>query len=413
MSERVGLNVKKPEVNRDNSDSRMRKTDHPRSVNPSVDRILFLQRTVGNQAVQRLMKSGALQAKLRIGQPGDKYEQEADRVADEVMRMPEPEMQRQVEEEEEEILQTKPLVDQITPLVQRQVEEEDEEEMLQAKSREDATSEVPNDLESHINAIKGGGRPMAESERAYFEPRFGYDFSQVRVHTDAQAAESARGLNARAYTVGQDVVFGKGEYSHGTYERRRLMGHELTHVIQQQNKVLNNGSNIQRLGEDNPILGPLSQISSPTTTIGRILGRPLNSREIGVLRPVYGSHLNYFAMSICEARICSPDSIPRTIGNIIGVPAGFSDNTLIHESAHVWQHQNGVPFGYAVDALTAQLASWLITGSRLGAYDYSFLERWHIPWRFWNAEQQASWIEDNRRLPSFLVWGIGRGMLPP
>ncbi len=73
-----------------------------------VDRILYLQRTAGNQAVSRLMRSGALQAKLRIGQPGDVYEQEADRVADAVMRMPEPEMQRQEEpEEEEEMLQAK------------------------------------------------------------------------------------------------------------------------------------------------------------------------------------------------------------------------------------------------------------------------------------------------------------------
>ncbi|MCK5633444.1 MAG: hypothetical protein KAI06_00050, partial [Anaerolineales bacterium] len=101
-------------------------------------------RTIGNQAVQRLVKSGTLQAKLKIGQPGDKYEQEADRVADKVMRMPEPGVQRQEEpEEEEETLQSKPLAGEITQLVQKQVEpEEEEEEMLQAKSREDATSEV-------------------------------------------------------------------------------------------------------------------------------------------------------------------------------------------------------------------------------------------------------------------------------
>ena len=235
MGEKLGLNAKKPEVNRDNSDSRMRRTDHPQSVNPSVDRILFLQRTVGNQAVERLIKSGALQAKLRIGQPGDKYEQEADRVADAVMRMPEPGVQRQVEpeEEEEKVLQTKPLVDQITPLVQRQVEEEEEEEMLQAKSTEDATPEVPNDLESQINAIKGGGRPLAESERAYFEPRFGVDFSRVRVHTDTRAADSARELNAQAYTVGRDMVFGAGQYVPETTSGQRLLAHELTHVVQQ------------------------------------------------------------------------------------------------------------------------------------------------------------------------------------
>ena len=152
-----------------------------------TDRILFLQRTICNQAVQRLIKSGTLQAKLMIGQPGDVYEQEADSVAEQVMRMPESGVQRQVDEEqeEEEIIQTKPLVDQITPLVQRQVEEE---EMLQAKSREDATPEVTHDLESKINAIKGVGRSLAESERAYFEPWFGADFIQAKVHTGVQVA---------------------------------------------------------------------------------------------------------------------------------------------------------------------------------------------------------------------------------
>jgi len=151
------------------------------------------------------------------------------------MRMPEPGVQRQVEEEEEEeILQTKPLVDQIIPVVQRQVEEEEEEEMLQAKSREDATSEVSHGLESQINVIKGGGRPLAESERAYFEPRFGYDFGQVRVHTDTQAAETARAVNARAFTVGRDMVFGAGQYAPGVSEGRGLLAHELTHVVQQQ-----------------------------------------------------------------------------------------------------------------------------------------------------------------------------------
>ena len=271
MSERVGLTLKKPEVNRDNSDSRMRRTNHSRSVNPSVDRILFLQRTIGNQAVLRLIKSGALQAKLRIGQPGDVYEQEADRVADAVMRMPEPGVQRQVEpeEEEEEILQTKPLVDQITPLVQRQVEEEEEEEMLQAKSREDGTSEVTNDLESQINAIKGGGRPLAESERGFFEPRFGVDFSRVRVHTDAQASESARVVNARAYTVGRDVAFESGQYTPGTSEGKRLIAHELTHVVQQSANQMSHASN--------------SALSGTVDTTG-LRGAPLSKVNPGILQ---------------------------------------------------------------------------------------------------------------------------------
>ena len=88
-----------------------------------LDRILFLQRTAGNQAVSRLMRSEALQAKLRIGQPGDVYEQEADRVADAVMRMPEPGVQRRAEEEE--LIQPKLFAEQITPLIQRQVKPEE------------------------------------------------------------------------------------------------------------------------------------------------------------------------------------------------------------------------------------------------------------------------------------------------
>ena len=214
--------------------------------------------------MQRLIKSGALQAKLRIGQPGDVYEQEADHVADEVMRMPELGVQRQVKGEEEEelvqpkltanaeysiqrqvdeeekneedLIQTKPLVDQITPLIQRQLEEEEEEEPLQTKRDMNTTPEVTKNLTSQIQAIQYGGQPLSKSERAYFEPRFGADFSQVRLHSDAQAAESARALNAKAYTLGQDVVFGTGQNTPRTSEGRRLTAHELTHVVQQSGK---------------------------------------------------------------------------------------------------------------------------------------------------------------------------------
>ena len=81
MGERVKVDAKKPEVKQENVNSRMRGSENSRSMDTGVERILYLQRTMGNQAVSRLMKSRALQAKLRIGQPGDVYEQEADRVA--------------------------------------------------------------------------------------------------------------------------------------------------------------------------------------------------------------------------------------------------------------------------------------------------------------------------------------------
>lgn len=218
--------AKLPETKRKNSPLRIQRTKSSQQKNPA-DRILLLQRTIGNQAVQRLIKSGTLQAKLRIGQPGDRYEQEADRVADEVMRMPEPQavygdaphIQRACPTCEGEELRRQPI--------------EEEEGELQTKATSGHISEVNPGLESHIQSIKGGGQPLSNNDRAFFEPRFGYDFSRVRVHTDTRAAEAARVVNARAFTVGQDVVFGAGQYPPGMSEGRRLLAHELTYVVQQ------------------------------------------------------------------------------------------------------------------------------------------------------------------------------------
>jgi hypothetical protein len=83
--------------------------------------------------------------------------------------------------------------------------------------------------------LRSPGQPLDPATRAFFEPRFSHDFSQVRLHTDTKAAESARAVNALAYTVGQDVVFGTGQYAPQTGEGKKLLAHELTHVMQQQN----------------------------------------------------------------------------------------------------------------------------------------------------------------------------------
>ncbi len=219
MNERISIADKKPERKSQNSVSQIRrKSDYSQSMNSPVDRIHFLQRIIGNQTVARLIESGALHAKLMIGQPGDIYEQEADRVADQVMRMPEPctglsaHIQRKCPKCEEEM---QPL------------------KTLQARGDHGADNKVTPEIEFDINFLIGSGEPLAESTRTFFEPRFGYDLSQVRVHTDANAAESARAMNARAFTTGRDVVFGAGQYSPGTQEGQKLLAHELTHVVQQ------------------------------------------------------------------------------------------------------------------------------------------------------------------------------------
>ncbi len=96
-------------------------------------------------------------------------------------------------------------------------------------------SEVPPIVH---DVLRSPGQPLDAATRAFMEPRFGHDFSRVRVHTDAKAAEAARAVNALAYTVGRDVVFGAGQYRPGTGEGRRLVAHELTHVVQQKTSTV-------------------------------------------------------------------------------------------------------------------------------------------------------------------------------
>ncbi len=110
------------------------------------------------------------------------------------------------------------------------------------KKREDTLQRAPVDSAPASEAppivhevLRSPGQPLDAATRAFMKPRFGHDFSQVQVHTDARAAESARAINAQAYTLGRNVVFGKGQYAPQTSEGRKLLAHELTHVIQQRN----------------------------------------------------------------------------------------------------------------------------------------------------------------------------------
>ena len=211
---------------------------------------------VQHKRIGQILRNNTIQAKLSIGQPNDKYEQEADRVADQVMSMPEPKVLRQAEpeEEEEERVQTKPFAEGISPLVQRQEEPEEEEEeaepereeeTVQTKFMADKPTLVTAGLQSRIQSLKGGGQALLRSERTFFEPRFGYNFSNVRVHSDSAATASAKALNARAFTLGNHVVMQSGEYHPGSRSGQRLLAHELTHVIQQTNRDGSTGEALQ------------------------------------------------------------------------------------------------------------------------------------------------------------------------
>src|SRR5262249_10367847 len=109
----------------------------------------------------------------------------------------------------------KPL--RVAPLLQRKVE----------------TGAVGLEIESGISAIIGGGQPLAESTRSFFEPRFGSDFSNVRVPKDSYGGRLAEALQAKAFTVGNDIIFGAGQFTPETPCRKHLLAHELVHVVQQ------------------------------------------------------------------------------------------------------------------------------------------------------------------------------------
>src|SRR5262249_47420985 len=105
-----------------------------------------------------------------------------------------------------------------------------EELTLQTKALSHSPAEADPTTADLVARSRSGGRSLPEPVRAFFEPRFGYDFSRVRVHTDDRAAEAAHAVRALAFTVGSDVVFGAGQYAPETEAGRRLLAHELTHV---------------------------------------------------------------------------------------------------------------------------------------------------------------------------------------
>jgi|GEM_PF-4380897 len=168
---------------------------------------------------KKKLARGALRTKLAINKPGDVYEREADRVADTVMRMSDADIG--------------PAEGPIARLPAVGI----------SRYPEAGTAEAP----PIVHEVLGSpGQPLDAATRSFMEPRFGHDFSHVRVHTDAKAAESAKAVNALAYTVGKDVVFGAGAYQPRTNQGRSLMAHELAHTIQHAISVRRDGASLQR-----------------------------------------------------------------------------------------------------------------------------------------------------------------------
>lgn len=174
--------------------------------------------SAGNQAMLRALRAGTIQAKLTVNTAGDCFEQEAERVADEVMAQRGPGR----------------LIPVGAGSLQRMCAECEEEVHRKSGAANRGRGEVSAALEEQIGNLRGRGQPLPRPVRSLLEPRFRCDFGDVRVHTDAPAAETTRSVNALAYTVGRDIVFAPAQYAPESHDGQRLLAHELAHVVQQQ-----------------------------------------------------------------------------------------------------------------------------------------------------------------------------------
>jgi len=210
---------------------------------------MALQRSVGNQAVQRMLRDRAqptkpsmpagapqsgrqmIQPKLEVGPVGDKYELEADRVAKQVVDTPAP-----VQRKDRKSSDDHRGPDLQRPDLQRNEKIEDGGEIRRKPLIQRAGQggfEVDSNFEGSLKNSKGGGAPLPDHLRADFEPKFGADFGGVTVHTDAKADRLNRSIQAKAFTSGQDLYFRQGAYEPGRRQGQELIAHELTHVVQQ------------------------------------------------------------------------------------------------------------------------------------------------------------------------------------
>jgi hypothetical protein len=221
-----------------------------------VDSILHLQRTIGNQSLQRLLKvntkdvkgestiseivsfgnvlsripiltpaPGAIQTKLAVNKPGGEYEQEADRISEQVMRMPESRVQRAC------------ACGGACPKCQTEQPGHGHERLKTERvgSVDWGQTEVPPIVHE---VLRSPGQRIDRATRAFMALRFGHDFSRVRIHHDGKAAESAKSINALAYARGNHIAFKDGHYNPTTEGRKRLLAHELVHTMQQGNNIV-------------------------------------------------------------------------------------------------------------------------------------------------------------------------------
>jgi Domain of unknown function (DUF4157) len=198
-------------------------------------------KTIAKQKNRGNHSSTANYAKISINKPNDQYEQEADAVAEKIVQMPAFPPNK-----------IKPSTSMIAQSIQRKCiaceeEEKNKTGMVMRKEAEMGNLHVPPSFNHFLQASKGTGSSLPPATRSFMENAFSTDFSKVQVHTDTLSADMNKSIYARAFTIGSDIYFNHGQYLPGTETGKKLIAHELTHVVQQGEALsLSNHSNIKK-----------------------------------------------------------------------------------------------------------------------------------------------------------------------
>ncbi|HEX7048867.1 MAG TPA: DUF4157 domain-containing protein [Longimicrobiales bacterium] len=361
---------------------------------------------LGNRTTQRLLRT-RLPTGLELSRPDGIHEREADRIAEEVLRVPGaaglgPRTPGAAGEPAAMIGRAAVPDSAVHTAGSRRRASRPDRGAAPARGASPAGAAI---------AALGPGQPLDAPTRRFFEPRFGRDLGHVRVHTGGRAAESARELGARAYAIGRDVVFGAGRFSPQSAPGRKLLAHELAHVVQQdaagpgpRRPMIRSGP---RVTPAPPRIyrqpdGP--RLRLPTLEVYSALhGGALGLRGTGLTADERADALMIFGASIDLDRVRIVETpvvnAPTTLGNNIRIAPGSTipRHVLIHELAHVWQFQTKGT-GYISDSIWHQTVATVTEGNRGAAYRVTIEPGKSI--HRYTAEQQAVIIEDYFQHPA-------------
>lgn len=283
-------------------------------------------------------RAGGIRAKLAVGDPGDSFEQEADRIAGQVTAMPEPRVQRAC------------ACGGTCPRCRTQPGPEPPRlQTKQLNSGDPAQAAVPPVVNE---VLRSPGRPLDPGPRAFMESRFGHDFGHVRVHADARAGASAQALEARAYTAGGDVVFAPGQYAPDGAEGRRLLAHELTHVVQQGTPGTMPRDVVMRQAKPAaPRYSGCSATQQQQIDAAVVDARKALSRAAAVVGSAYGKPSSLSAANkqllLDHFHTTSHDHLRRILGTYISVQRAFDAGLKLECEATCPKSTSSAVCGYA------------------------------------------------------------------